>query len=177
MRTFGIVPKQPLDQFLLKRLGINQKQVFMPVHELFLDGTVKAFDMRILFGTAGIGVEVYDTQFFQVLPEVFLKLGTVVRLYMRDDKRCYRTQFFHKIFRIGTDGRLVYFGIRKPTIDINGGDDIPAYVVHKQYDRVYFNQSTGFSCSMSFSSLFLGFLWYFSFIVHTFAERQLGMVW
>ena len=46
------------------------------------EGSIEAFDFRILLRTPGIRMEVHDSFLFQIDIKVFGKLRTIVRLYM-----------------------------------------------------------------------------------------------
>ena len=77
MRSFGVVPKKPRNQFTVELVG-SQEQLLMIVNEFFLKGTIKPFHVGIHFGSFGIGVPVVFVQASQFLVEVLHELRAII---------------------------------------------------------------------------------------------------
>ena len=75
----GIVGQQPIGQFAVKGRQIVNQQVLVVIHELFLEGAIEPFDMRIHFGGAWIGPPMGDAVGVEALLEVAVELGAVGR--------------------------------------------------------------------------------------------------
>src|SRR5690348_3275447 len=56
VRTFGVVPMQPLEQVIVEGIEIAEQEIFVIVDELLLDGAIEAFAMRVHLGRVRGGV-------------------------------------------------------------------------------------------------------------------------
>jgi len=76
MRPFEIVFDQPFGQGLVEyvRIAVEVPQI----DEFFLERPVETFVVRIILGSSHPGIVLLDFEFLASLPEMFLKLASVV---------------------------------------------------------------------------------------------------
>ena len=58
--------------------------VVSKLKELFFEGSIEPFILRIVFGSLGSAPPVYEPEFFQACLELFVELAPVVRMDMDD---------------------------------------------------------------------------------------------
>ncbi len=78
MGQLRVVEHQPVAHFLVKQSGIGKEQVFVVVHETFLNAAVEAFAVRIHFGRFGIGLPVRQLIGRHTFCELALELAAVI---------------------------------------------------------------------------------------------------
>lgn len=69
----------------------------MPVNILFLDHSIKVFNMGILLRVSGVVVEMDNLSVFKIVPKVFMELPAVVGLNSLDSERSCVFQFPDKV--------------------------------------------------------------------------------
>src|SRR4026208_552279 len=78
MWSFGVVPREPVAQGRGDGGEVIEQQVLAVVDELFLDGSVEAFAMRVHSRGARVGVPMGEALGVQSGAEVFSELVAVV---------------------------------------------------------------------------------------------------
>jgi len=78
MWSFGVVPHDPVEQVIVEGGEVIEQQVLAVVDELFLDGSVEAFAMRVHSRGARVGVPMGEALGVQSGAEVFSELVAVV---------------------------------------------------------------------------------------------------
>ena len=139
MRTSGVVPQQPIDQFLIKLFNIVGEQHSVSCNERIGERTVESFDLRILLWTPRVGVEMNDVAFLKIYFKMFGELAAVIGLYVGERYGSDRLELLHEVG--GRVGRmiLVRAGEGKLGFNINGSDDVSLDAVSEANDRISFD--------------------------------------
>ena len=60
MGAFGVVPEEPIDEFIVEGLEVGEEQLLVVVNKLLLEGAVKTFAAGIHLRCFGEGVPLGD---------------------------------------------------------------------------------------------------------------------
>jgi len=82
VRTDGVVLDQPVGQLLVEFVGVLAE--VPPCKELLLEGPVKALVGWVVLRCPGSGPEVWQLQVLEVIVEMLMELGPVVRVDVPD---------------------------------------------------------------------------------------------
>lgn len=74
----GIGSQQPVGQFSVTGGPVGNQQLLVVIHELFLEGAMESFDLRVHVRGARIGPPMDDTVFVETLLEGAEELRAVV---------------------------------------------------------------------------------------------------
>lgn len=77
MRTFGVVPNEPLHKFLIQ-FSRMQQYMGVIIDEFLLNGPVEPLTMGIQLGRFWIGMIVDQMKLFEFFRTMFLEFGAVV---------------------------------------------------------------------------------------------------
>ena len=76
--SFSVLEEEPVGELAVEGGQVVEQQVFMIVHELFLEGAVEAFRVGVHFRGAGVRPPVRDAAFLQAVLEVAEERRAVV---------------------------------------------------------------------------------------------------
>lgn len=136
MGAFGVVPEEPVDQFLVAGRHIRKKQAVRD-DESFGQGTVEALNVRVHLRRTGIRVVARNGESDTGIVEVPGELASVVGLYGRH--RSEGAVLLQKV-RSGS-GRvvLVHGGECEAGLGVDAGHDVALDAVHEAHHRVDLN--------------------------------------
>ena len=97
VRTFGVVPDEPVDESVVEAIQVISEEAAMVLNEVFGERPVEAFDVGVHLGAARIGIEVRDTESDAGIVEQVGELASVVGLYLGDIKGCNDAELREKI--------------------------------------------------------------------------------
>ena len=123
MWFFGIIPDEVFHEFLIKDSGLI-KVIYMPVNELFLNGSVESLKVAVGLRMLRIIKEVYQAVFLARLSKVFFEFTAIIGLDPGSDERGNFNELPKEIAAIGRGVRLVGIGESKSSSYVNGGKDI-----------------------------------------------------
>ena len=129
MGALGVVPDQPVDQFLVEAGYIVSQERSIEHDEVLGDRSIEPFDKRILFRASRVGVEVCETENGAGRLEVLGKLAPIVGLKFADRERADLNGFAEEVGGACRGVVRIRTSKRKLSLDIDGGQDVPLHSV------------------------------------------------
>ncbi|MEK7218606.1 MAG: hypothetical protein AAB728_04040 [Patescibacteria group bacterium] len=135
MGTFRVEPEQIFHEEHVELLRF-QELGSVEIHKLFLDRPVEPLAMGIHLRGLGVGVVMGEMEFRELLCEVLLELGAIVREDVleghREDHAAEREELLGGLRGMGGRGPRE----PEPAVDILEGDDVPAAAVDEPFHGV-----------------------------------------
>ena len=154
MRFLGIIPDEVFHQFLIEGFWFIQF-IYMPVNELFLNGSVESLKVAVGLRMLRIIKEVYEAVFLARLSKVFFEFTAIIGLDPGGDERCDIREVLEEISAIGRGVGLVGVSESESGSDINGGKDIAFDASSKDSHCIHLYRVAGALRRKTLSSQFL----------------------
>ena len=97
MRTYGVVPEEPVDQGLIESLKIVPQQSSVGGNEVLGQCPIEPFDVTVHFGTPRVGMEVGNAEPFACVIKQCCEFAPVVGLDLRDRERRHGDEFSQEV--------------------------------------------------------------------------------
>lgn len=106
MRSFGIVPQEPLHELPIEDSEVVGKRFLVIIGTFFLNGAVKPLNVGVHLRMFGVGMKVNQLDAFDILSEMLLKLTAVVRLETHEREWRNVLELLQKVVALEEEGFL-----------------------------------------------------------------------